>query len=319
MYAHHIEPFGPFTRHILAQESGSPSFAVIPELGAALQSLRFEGVEVLDSDQTPEEADANRWSKGRLLFPFPNRLQDGAYTWEGRSYQFPLNDPGTGNALHGFGLNKPFEVEAAELGAESGALICSYAYDGSLEAYPFPFIFEAVYELSGPQFSVTLRCHNTGDTPIPFGFGWHPYFRLDDESADRMSLQLPALDMVGIDERMIPTGKFYPYDEFAVLRPLGATVLDNCFRATVDGPELRLTLAGSRGKLHYWHELGPGKYPFLQVFTPPHRQSVAIEPMSCNVDAFHNGQGLLRLLPGERAEARCGLRYEAPQTDLDGL
>ena len=36
-------------------------------------------------------------------------------------------------------------------------------------------------------------------------------------------------------------------------------------------------------------------FPFFQVFTPPHRESIALEPMTCNVDAFNNGQGLVSL------------------------
>ncbi|MCB0643138.1 MAG: hypothetical protein KDC44_15925, partial [Phaeodactylibacter sp.] len=54
----------------------------------------------------------------------------------------------------------------------------------------------------------------------------------------------------------------------------------------------------------------PGKYNFLQVFTPDHRQSIAIEPMTCNVDAFNNREGLIVLKPGEAHAASFGLRLD---------
>ena len=45
------------------------------------------------------------------------------------------------------------------------------------------------------------------------------------------------------------------------------------------------------------------QFPYFQVFTPPHRESVALEPMSCNVDAFNNRQGLIALEPDK--EWKC--------------
>ena len=44
--------------------------------------------------------------------------------------------------------------------------------------------------------------------------------------------------------------------------------------------------------------------PFFQVFTPPHGESIALEPMSCNVDAFNNGEGLVALEPGKEWKAK---------------
>jgi aldose 1-epimerase len=38
-------------------------------------------------------------------------------------------------------------------------------------------------------------------------------------------------------------------------------------------------------------------YPYLQVYTPPHRRSIAIENLSAAPDAFNNGIGLISLGP----------------------
>src|SRR5438034_969248 len=45
-----------------------------------------------------------------ILFPFPNRIRDGRYSWDGKSYQLPLNDPTRLNAIHGFACRHPWRV-----------------------------------------------------------------------------------------------------------------------------------------------------------------------------------------------------------------
>jgi aldose 1-epimerase len=42
-------------------------------------------------------------------------------------------------------------------------------------------------------------------------------------------------------------------------------------------------------------------YPYLQIFIPNHRKSIAIENLSAAPDAFNNGIGLKVLAPGESA------------------
>ena len=39
--------------------------------------------------------------RGRVLMPWPNRLEDGAYTFDARSTGFRLTEPERGNAILG--------------------------------------------------------------------------------------------------------------------------------------------------------------------------------------------------------------------------
>jgi len=39
---------------------------------------------------------------GLPLIPWPNRIQDGAYRFDGVEYQVPLTEPENHNAIHGF-------------------------------------------------------------------------------------------------------------------------------------------------------------------------------------------------------------------------
>jgi aldose 1-epimerase len=64
-------------------------------------------------------------------------------------------------------------------------------------------------------------------------------------------------------------------------------------------------------ELRYWQEVGESGFPYVQLFTPPHRTCLAIEPMTCNIDAFNNGEGLIRVESGERRAAVFGVDKKA--------
>ncbi len=307
MFQLKTEAFGAFEKYTIQHPLYAQSIAFAPGRGGCLLDLILEGESILDGCQTPQELDVNRWGKSVALYPFPNRLKDGQYQWEGQAYQFPINDGGTGNALHGFGTARPLEVIHLQLEEKQAVVTMQGKYDGELPAYPFPLEFELSYELhSHGFFGLEMTLRNVGDQPIPAGMGWHPYFRLG-KGIEALKLQLPDVEMIGVDPRMIPTGKRYDYDEFDRLKAIGSTVLDNCFALSQEAVEAGVHLRNDRLQLRYWQETGPGKFNYLQVFTPPMRESIAIEPMTCNVDAFNNGEGLARLLPGEELRAKAGL------------
>lgn len=310
MYHLEITPFGNFERFHLYHTKTGNGFALVPEFGACVLELRFGGRAILDGYTTPEEMIINKWGKNVVLYPFPNRLRQGQYKWQGKTYQFPVNDAGTGNALHGFGMNKPMRVEEIELEADMAEVTCLYVSEGDQPGYPFRFSFAITFRMEEPnRFEVELLFQNDDELPIPAGFGWHPYFKLTD-SVDQMHLQMPPVEKIEIDDTMIPTGKRLPFNQFANLETIGQTVLDNCFALNPEKGKAQLQLIGNQSVLHYWQETGEGKFNFLQLFTSPLRKSLAVEPMTCNINAFNNKEGLLTLAPGESAYARFGFSLE---------
>jgi aldose 1-epimerase len=314
MFQHTIEPFGSFEKHRITDETGAYAMEITPDRGACLLSLRLGGEEILDGYQTPQEVDFNRWAKNMPLFPFPNRLRDGVYTWHDQEYLFPIDDATTGNAIHGFGMECAFAL--ADLDLNDGLASVSYVfpYDGGNPAYPFPGSVRLDYQIRREgAFQMEMAFTNESDQNVPLGMGFHPYFRLGDR-ADEYVLALPPCEMIGMDERMLPTGKRYRFDDFAGGRPLHTTVLDNCFALTDPGEgRFSVEVSGPAGHLHYWQETGRHRFNFIQLFTPPHRSSLAIEPMTCNVDAFNNKEGLIRLAPGHTATAKWGLHWTSGQ------
>lgn len=264
-------------------------------MGANIHSITFNHQEILDGYRSYEEMKTGKWGKSTVLFPFPNRLRDGKYQWLGQSYSFPLNNAATGNAIHGFARDHAFKVDKIELLPDAATLICDLHSQGHPAGYPFQFILQLKCTITDQQmFKLEVACRNLHHHAIPVGFGWHPYFQLA-ETADKHFLQLPPAEQVQIDDRMIPTGQRTPYTAFKDKKQLEHTVLDTCFRATGKG-SYHLRLSG-KGERTLRVSASAAQCPFFQVFTPPHRQSIALEPMSCNVDAFNNGEGLVALDP----------------------
>lgn len=307
MYKHTVEPFGKFEKHTIQNAQGD-SFALVPAFGANLLDLKFDNVSILDGYQTPEELVANKWSKNIILFPFPNRLKDGQYTHEGITYQFYINNADTQNAIHGFSKDVEMLVESTFTDSHHGIITCAYHHDGTHKAYPFKFKFTITFVLRGSEFEIEMQFINLEDKPIPVGLGWHPYFHMAEKSND-VSLQMPNSQLIIVDERMLPTGKKQAYDAFSDLKKIDATFLDNGFYLTDQTKNAEVILESELGKLTYWQETGKGKWNFVQIFTPPHRHSIAIEPMTCNIDAFNNKDGLTMLQSNESLGGKFGVKF----------
>jgi aldose 1-epimerase len=286
-------PFGPYRRYRFQHPNAGHGFDIVPAVAANVTEIRFAGTNVLDGYETPEELSSGKGGKSAILFPFPNRLRDGLYSWRGRDYAFPINNPDTNNAIHGFVRRETFNVERIELTEERAAITSRFVADGKNEAYPFPFTLKVTFAMSVKgEFSAMFVVTNHHHESIPIGLGWHPYFRLGRRTDDH-SLQLPPCERIEIDDRMIPTGKRIPFPDFDNERVLGDTQLDTCFAVSTNESHVRTTLRAAGHRLFL--EAQREQFPFFQVFTPPARTSIAIEPMTCNVDAFHNREGLVEL------------------------
>ena len=144
---------------------------------------------------------------------------------------------------------------------------------------------------------------------MPVGHGWHPYFRIGDHIIDELLLQFPAEAVLKVDERNIPTGETVAYNKFNQLRQLENTVLDNCFLLPDTDTNAEIIIMNKSKDFGYriWQETGKYKYNYLQVYTPPERKSIAIEPMTCAPDAFNNQMGTIILAPLEMISATYGI------------
>src|SRR5919198_2731580 len=81
--------------------------AVVAEVGATLRAYAVAGADVVDGFAIDEISPAGR---GQVLAPWPNRLDGGLYTFEGRVGHAAIDEPERGNAIHGLVRWLPWQV-----------------------------------------------------------------------------------------------------------------------------------------------------------------------------------------------------------------
>jgi aldose 1-epimerase len=276
---------------------------VVTEIGAGVRSWTIGGHELLATFD-PGEYDAA--FAGRVLVPWPNRVRDGRYAFDGDEHRLELSEPERGNALHGLVLQSRWR--GVRTSARRVAL--SYALEPA-PGYPYELALAVSYELASGGVVMTVQATNVGAHRAPFGAGFHPYLTPGATAVDDMVLEIPARTRVPVDEqRLLPSGPATPVDgselDFREPRRLGALRVDACFgelgRSPAGVARVRLGNNSGPGQLTIWMD---ERFRFVQVFTAD--AAIALEPMTCAPDAFNSGDGLVVLEPGASFTGRCGL------------
>ena len=221
-----------------------------------------------------------------LLFPFPNRVRDGAFTFQGR--RFAVDPP-----RHGFVRDKPWKVLAQGASPAEGAWIrCALNAEDHesriLGQFPFPFTVEVTWRVKDGALHLAVLARNTGALDMPMGFGIHPYFR----RPGRGTITIPAARRWELEDAL-PTGNVVNVDsrfDLREARDLEGLVLDDIYtgvRADPDGLSrchLDDAAAGVRTTVEFSRE----QFPHVVVYTPPAgRPAICIEPNTCPTDAFN--------------------------------
>lgn len=291
MYKHSNYYIGQFEVIKIGREGGS-GFEVIPAQGGLINqvSLGEPAIPLLDHLLDSEDVAENNRFKQAILFPFPNRLKDGRYNHENTSYSFPINEPERGNALHGLVYDKEFSITELELTDDFGQLELSYIYHGQDDAYPFPFTLRVIYSISDTVFAIKFKVENTGSGILPYGIGWHPYFKTDQTA----KIKAPVAQRQLVNKRMLPTGEEQAYDFGEDIRELSEE-LDTAFRLP-DSKTINLVLGDFNSKM--LNLRADESFKFIQLYNPQ-KDIVAAEPVSCNINALNTGDGLIKLSSGE--------------------
>ncbi|WP_229071898.1 aldose 1-epimerase family protein [Actinoplanes sp. DH11] len=285
--------------------------AVLTEVGGTLRSYSVRGAELLDGFGTDEIAPG---SAGQILAPWPNRIRDGHYEFEGTSYQLALTEPDRHNAIHG--LVNWARWHAVEQAAD--AVTLEYELPAQI-GYPWSLRLRARWSVSADGLRCEQEVVNTSDANAPWGYSVHPYLRLAGVSVEDTVLHVPAKSRIIADaSRLLPLGAVklagteFDYSE---PRRIGSEVLDTTFGDIdfdADGvTAVTLSDPGSDAKIVIW---AAEQFKYWQVFTGDtlsgerHRRSVAVEPMTCGPDAFRSGRDLVVLEPGRTWATTWGIR-----------
>lgn len=283
--------------------------AVVTECGGTLRVLEHDGRPLIDGFAEDEMAPGGR---GQLLVPWPNRIRDGAYTFEGQHLQLPLSEPARRNASHGLARWVAWSLE------EHTTRSVSLTYRLMAQTgYPWTLELRVVHDLSADGLTVTQSVVNLSDRPAPYASGAHPYLCVGPGPVDGWELRLPAATRTLVDDRLLPVGS-EPVDgtahDFRIARPIRDTGFDDAFTDLVRDADgiVTVTLSdpATGAGVALW---GDESIRCVQVFSADEvpgtaRRSLAVEPMTAQADAFNTGEDLVVLAPGADFAATWGIR-----------
>ena len=280
--------------------------AVVTEVGATLRSFSVEGRDVVRGFGRDEMSTAGR---GQNLIPWPNRIRDGRYTFNGVSHQLALSEPARHNASHGLARYAPWVLGDKKPDAVTNRVRIhpQPGWPGTLEAM-------ITHQVGADGLTVTVEATNIGAAELPFGYGAHPYLTVGEATVDEVAVTVPAAYYLEVDDRLLPT-RISPVDGtvYDLLRGpvLGSTSLDTAMTDVSRDPDGRWRTKLALGD-RYAEVWGDETMRWMQIFTggPNRDWSIAVEPMTCGPDAFNPGptHGDMKVLaPGETFVGQWGI------------
>ncbi len=310
--------------------AGGYEAVLLPETGGNLVCLKNDALNV-DILRWPSDMEVFR---GRpqvygipVLFP-PNRIEKGTFTRAGRTYHFPVNEPGgKNNHIHGILRTKKWDVTKAE--ADENGTVVEICFSAGPDAdfysfFPHSFVFKIHYTLSSTGLGQKISISNTGSEPMPMGLGFHTAFRVPFHAmgnADACRLKVTVGEQWELDENILPTGKLTPVDgEISQkgIKPQGEPFMDHyrskpmklgdrLFNGAIledSSVGMRLVYEVGNSFMHWalWNEDGRGG------FVCPEPQTWAINAPNINLPDEITGFRFLE--PGEIYEDYCSIKVE---------
>lgn len=266
-------------KQLVIQNEVADTYAIIDlNLGGSLQELKLSGKQII-KDLHPFDYKVSFASA--ILFPFVNRIENGTYTFNNQNYQLPVNDPDGHHALHGLVYDKRFEVVSEESSQDSASVSISFREHKKFEGYPFLYEVHLTYVLDAMSLTLSVSIKNIDSEAFPFSLGWHPYFYSSDlfESYVNINSQVDALTQ---KEEI----------DFNSNLQIKNTLLDDCYYIRTN--TLEFTTPDYCAEYRVSTENS-----YLQLYTPPTRNALAIELQTSPANAFNNKIGLQILQPND--------------------
>jgi galactose mutarotase-like enzyme len=276
-----------------------------PDCAMLCASLQFRGEEYVAWPRPISQFRAGNATAIPPLHPWSNRLGRWSYTAAGRRVSLrglTLPTDQNGLPIHGNLFGVAFDVVRADDTRVVGRLDYG-AYPDKLRAFPFPHVLTIDARLDPERgLTITTEVRPTGETAVPVSFGWHPYLKLPAGARTEWELRWPACEHVEVDKHTIPTGVRTPLA--AQRAPIASRTFDDHYAL---GRDRRFSIAAEGRSLTLRFE---PNYPYGQLFVPPRKQIVAIEPMTATIDALGAGTAPL-VEPGDRFRAAFSLQADA--------
>ena len=253
---------------------------ILPEKGGTLTRILHNGVDFLYVDAENLASSERPRCGVPFLFPIFGRLSDWKYTWDGKEYSM---------AIHGFAHTSVWNV--AEHTSDTLKLVLE-ANEETLAQYPFHFRVALTFRAENGAVTIYQKYENLDTKPMPYNFGFHPYFRVEDLS----HIQVEATAETHAD---FMNGKMNPlgHGTVGVTLPEGAPETGAALLGTVSPTVLHI---GEEGRM-LTMEFSPD-YPQHILWNQGGKPFLCVEPINGTADGLNKGI-YFTLSPGEAKEA----------------
>ncbi|MFB9278143.1 aldose 1-epimerase [Cohnella cellulosilytica] len=298
---------------------GKYSAIILPGIGGNLISFRDDdrGFRFIREPETADWAGfvERPWVHGiPVLYP-PNRYDAGTFEFDGRTYRFPVNEPATGNHLHGFVYSSKWELVEYGSSEEKSFATVRLRFDEKepgFAHFPLRVTLSQTFTLTDAGLSLRFDATNDDDKAIPFMLGFHTTVNAPfapGSQAEDLECGFSFGERWELDERMLPTGIRLPLNEGEQqLRdgkgnPYFASMDNHYTAANVNGVNA-MTLYDRRAGARFVYEAGDAYKHWMVyngeasgTFFCPEPQTGMVNAPNVNLPAELTG--LIRLEPGQ--------------------
>ena len=249
-----------------------------------------QGLELILGNEGEADFEKNGFRSGKMS-PFSCRIDGGKYQIDHQTYKFKKFYLGE-HALHGIMYDAEFSILSTQLQNDYAQVILTSSYEATDPGYPFPYEIQIQWTLySDNLIEIKTTIVNRSNVVIPMMDGWHPYFTLGID-VDQCQLEFQSNATLLMRDDLIPSGAVLHENRFQDGLQIGKLHLDDCFLLDPIRNKIKLSYAGKSITVTPTHN-----YPYLQLYTPDDRKSIAIENLSGAPDCFNNKMGLQQLEP----------------------
>jgi len=278
---------------------------------------------------------------GAILLPFPNRIR-GTLSADGKTIEtniggkqvsLPANwhgkNPGAPvHAMHGLIFASKFEDVKHDDGAGASnvsALLHAGDFSGH---WPSKTDVRVRISLSDQAMDIAVTAKNVGHEVLPMAIGFHPYFNFPSGDRQQGRLLIPAdqrAPATNYDD-VFPTGQMVPVKgtPFDFTNPqgtaLGSLFMDDAFTQLQRSSDGAAHIEIVDPKAHYGLRIlaiSP-QIKAIQVYAPPDKSYVAVEPQFNLADPFNKevwgnrDTGVVWLKPGQSVTWHIKLELFVP-------
>lgn len=300
-----LEALDPSARTIKA---GDLCATWLPGLGMLGAVLEHRGVEILGRvEDVAGFAKIGRVCGIALLYPWANRLGGFRYHAAGQEVTLDASSPllyfdDRGLPMHGVPWSRlDWQLTAQDSNSLTARL--DWASEKLLAVFPYPHQIEMSVVLEPTRLTIETAVQAGASRPVPVSFGFHPYLDLPGANRSEWRVHFPAMQHLELDARQIPTGNERPFP--GLDGALNGYEFDDGF--ALAGEQAQFSVQGGGRRVTFEFQTG---FPYAQIFVPPDKDYIALEPMTAPANALVSGHGLRLVEPGNTFRARFCINVE---------